>query len=391
MDRFYNAKSQETVTLEKIHKYNNLQYLSWLDEAIRLARTVGRIAIPGVGYGTGWLISEDLALTNNHVIERSPRPGSCWIEFNYEIDWKGNKAPVDRYEILELVGTNAQLDYSIVRIKDRPGEKYGFNNILDAKRPSLDSSAARFPVIIQHPQGGYKKIALTENELWTLDETYVWYTTDTEPGSSGSPVYDQLWRPFALHHAGGPKRLDDGTMVILNEGIILERIVADARDVLGTRETLTTIMGDLLKSEVFSRDLDNLDLEWYIKNPRVDQAIRLEAKGDDELAGVLAAAAGVAAGAAAAHWAHVTSKRESLNERVSIKLGVSIDLEIQEPEKYSQNEMFQHIYNHLTGEDNREEMKRLIEQELRKEAVGTLAGIFLAGVAAGAAAYKAGK
>jgi V8-like Glu-specific endopeptidase len=30
----------------------------------------------------------------------------------------------------------------------------------------------------------------------------VHYRTPTEPGNSGSPVFDDLWRLVALHHAG---------------------------------------------------------------------------------------------------------------------------------------------------------------------------------------------
>ena len=30
------------------------------------------------------------------------------------------------------------------------------------------------------------------------------YTTNTEPGSSGSPCFDQNWDLIALHHSGDP-------------------------------------------------------------------------------------------------------------------------------------------------------------------------------------------
>jgi endonuclease/exonuclease/phosphatase family metal-dependent hydrolase len=48
------------------------------------------------------------------------------------------------------------------------------------------------------------------------------YRTDTEPGSSGSPVFNNDWQLVALHHAG--YREDGGTAV--NEGIRISAIVA---------------------------------------------------------------------------------------------------------------------------------------------------------------------
>lgn len=387
--RFDNALAKENrERLEKIVPgYNNLQQLSWLREGLRLAQTVGRIVTPD-GLGTGWLISEELILTNNHVIPTHPTPGQCWIEFNYEVDWRGTPLPIDRFEITGLVKTSLPLDYSIVAVKGRPGEKYGFNNILDAKRPTLDSSATHYPVIVQHPRGEFKQVALTDNVLVTLDETLVWYTTDTEPGSSGSPVFDQFWRPFALHHAGGPKRLADGKVVILNEGIILERVVSDARDILGKTEHLRSVVSDLLISGWFRSETQEPDLNWYMSNPRLHNAIKLEARGNDEIGPLLAAAAGVAAGAAAAHWAHVTSK-EKTPENLTLTLGGTGYVEVSNPQNYTITGMFEHLYERLQTDPLRQQLRQIGRDRPYYE-VAPLAAAFIAGVAAGAAAYRAG-
>jgi V8-like Glu-specific endopeptidase len=54
----------------------------------------------------------------------------------------------------------------------------------------------------------------------------VQYLTDTEPGSSGSPVFDSQWRLVALHHSGGwlpePGR---ETKFYRNEGININRVI----------------------------------------------------------------------------------------------------------------------------------------------------------------------
>lgn len=374
--------------LEKIVPgYNNLQQLSWLREGLRISQTVGRVVTQDC-LGTGWLISDELLLTNNHVIDKQPASGTCWIEFNYEVDWRGTQMPVDRYEITDLLKTNAALDYSILSVKGRPGQKYGYNNIFDAKRPALSSSATHYPVIIQHPRGEFKQIALTDNTLITMDDTFVWYTTDTEPGSSGSPVYDQLWRPFALHHAGGPKRLDDGSIVILNEGIILDCVVSDAPEILGKREYLRSAVSDLLLSGCFRADTQEPTLEWYMSNPRLDNAIKLQAQGNKEIAPLLAAVAGVAAGAAAAHWGHSTSK-EKYPKKIALTVSSSVSLEVSHPETYTITSMFEHLYDKLESESMRQKFTHLGQDRSYYE-VAPLAAAFLAGVAAGSAAYRMG-
>src|SRR5205814_4157357 len=58
--------------------------------------------------------------------------------------------------------------------------------------------------IIQHPKGDPKQIALRENEVLHLpgnEDAFLHYQTDTHPGSSGSPVFNDNWEVVALHHS----------------------------------------------------------------------------------------------------------------------------------------------------------------------------------------------
>ncbi len=378
-------EKEKTEKFEKIVNYNNLQQLSWLREGLRRAQNVGRIFTPS-GLGTGWLITDELLLTNNHVIDTQPKPLSTWAEFNYELDWQGNPAPVDRYEIDELVKTDKDLDYAILKVKGRPGEKYGYTNILNARRPRLDSSAKRYPVIIQHPRGDYKHISLTDNHLVAMDQNYIWYTTDTEPGSSGSPVYDQLWRPFALHHAGGPKRLDDGRVVLLNEGIILSVIISDAHDVLGVTKSVQPLVSDLLSSGVFDPGARDLDLDWYMSNQQLHKAIKNDAQGDKELACLIAAAAGVAAGIASAYWDRVR-KEEALVEAMSFEFTSSYKEDVPHIDKLSQVELFDKLYKKLTSEEEGKKYLAEIGPKRPEHEFLPFAAAFLAGLVGGRKIY----
>jgi endonuclease G len=65
--------------------------------------------------------------------------------------------------------------------------------------------------IIQHPKGEVKQIVLRENRIVLLPEeqrvgaAFLHYTSDTERGSSGSPVFNDQFDVLALHHKSVPR------------------------------------------------------------------------------------------------------------------------------------------------------------------------------------------
>ena len=87
--------------------------------------------------------------------------------------------------------------------------------------------------IIQHPRGRPKEVALQDNQVTKVDHVVLQYTCDTEPGSSGSPVFNNRWKLVALHHASviadeseGGRRAStaDSRYRYVNEGIRLSAI-----------------------------------------------------------------------------------------------------------------------------------------------------------------------
>jgi V8-like Glu-specific endopeptidase len=78
--------------------------------------------------------------------------------------------------------------------------------------------------IIQHPGGQTKKVALQHNLVRDVDTEKIQYWTDTDLGSSGSPVFDDRWDVVALHHFSVPAPQGD-RVGVRNQGRRIDRIV----------------------------------------------------------------------------------------------------------------------------------------------------------------------
>ena len=50
-------------------------------------------------------------------------------------------------------------------------------------------------------------------EQMNIDERFLVYQSDTAPGSSGSPIFNDSWQIVGVHHAGRPKK--DATPALL--------------------------------------------------------------------------------------------------------------------------------------------------------------------------------
>ncbi len=223
------VKIPENAGLEIILGSNNLKQIAWLEKGTRVARSVCRILTPE-GLGTGFLIAPNLLMTNNHVIQDQNVAAESTIEFDYQLDFNSNAPETSRYKLdLSRFHSNSDLDYTIVGVMPEankpPLESWGFLHL----NANTDPVPGEHVIIIQHPNGGPKQITLTANQVVGVWEHRLHYTTDTMPGSSGSPVFNDLWQVIAIHHAGGELQINaKGEKRFVNEGILMSAIRPDA-------------------------------------------------------------------------------------------------------------------------------------------------------------------
>lgn len=202
------------ISRERIIGNSDMMGISFLGRGVAVGRFVGRVNIRNssgltVGYGTGFMVSPRLMMTNHHVLENSQTAGSSVIEFDYQIDFAGVPLPVVTFRLQPEVFflTSENLDYTLVAVSEKslndiPIKHYGWNQLFEEEGKILISQPVN---IIQHPRGEHKQFVFRENKLIDLLPQFAHYTTDTEPGSSGSPVFSDLWEIVALHHSAVPK------------------------------------------------------------------------------------------------------------------------------------------------------------------------------------------
>ncbi|MBE9098747.1 trypsin-like peptidase domain-containing protein [Vacuolonema iberomarrocanum] len=223
-------QGRETTTdvLEKIIGENTLRPIAFLQRGLDVARSTAYVGVQS-GYerwsGTGFLVTEDLLLTNNHVLPSADLLQNALFRFNYEDDFLGHAQPCDEYYAKPngLFYTNQELDYTVVQLDGEPGQKWGWLPLL----PRNIQRRQRIN-IIQHPAGRPKEISFQNNFVEYTGGNVVQYVTSTLNGSSGSPVLNDAWEVVALHHAGG--NIPEPTTqqrYFRNEGILVEKILAD--------------------------------------------------------------------------------------------------------------------------------------------------------------------
>lgn len=219
---------------------NDLQGAAFLSEGAERRRAVGFVEVNAPGQstlGSGFLISPQLFITNQHVINDLQAAQCALVTFDREMDENGRPRPVTSFlfapDRFALFSPKDELDYALVAIGTRNN---GTTPLADFSYCPLSDTPDRHVLgmnvnIIQHPNGFPKMVSLRNNLLVARgkENTTLLYETDTEEGSSGSPVFNDLWDVVALHHWGEPfleKKDENGNPIPgnLNEGVRISAI-----------------------------------------------------------------------------------------------------------------------------------------------------------------------
>lgn len=209
----------EVERYEAIIAANDMLPARFLDRGARVARAVGRITVVSQGArGTGFLVSPRLVMTNNHVIESAADGASARMEFDFFERQDGAAGPVVEVSLDPdaFFLTDPMLDFTLIAVA--AGDRA---TLADRPWLALIAESGKAVVgervnIVQHPGGRPQAVAIHENEIAAVVDDWLQYVTDTEPGSSGSPVLNDDWEVAALHHAAQGD---------VNEGARISRVV----------------------------------------------------------------------------------------------------------------------------------------------------------------------
>jgi hypothetical protein len=177
-------------------------------------RSVAIIVQGGSGICTGAMVNNTANdgtpyfLTANHCTAGSNT--NNWVfYFNHEAtSCTGNTGPTsDLISGADLVANNAGSDVALLLLNDTPPASY---NVQYAGWDATDSeSAVSSAVCIHHPGGNVKKFSREDDapyhdtsggaQVWWVDD---WELAVTEPGSSGSPLFNQDHRIIGQLYGG---------------------------------------------------------------------------------------------------------------------------------------------------------------------------------------------
>jgi len=258
---------------------NNLQPVSFLVEGFQVRRAVGFVEVNdprGAAVGSGFLISPRLFMTNCHVIRDAVAAGSAQVTFDRELTPFGRLGDSTTFtlasEVFALFSEVENLDYALVAIGERIAgsatlDELGFCSLTDTPDRHVLGMNVN---IIQHPNGLPKMVACRDNVLTARTQRTLLYETDTDGGSSGSPVFNDLWDVVALHHWAHPylEKLDEDGREIpitVNEGV---RISAIFRDLRARLLELNDAQRALLESALTAADVGPVSGGKRLSPPR---------------------------------------------------------------------------------------------------------------------------
>ncbi len=253
--------SIDALELEKTVR-RRLPKLSAVDMRQQMMRVEGQMCVierrfargEGQALGSGFLIGPNAVLTNYHVVQNflhGSEAKRLQVRFDALLEEDGVREPdqgvvievdevpiaqppteKDKGNVNQPPAPN-ELDFAILLLAEEAGHMQ-VGGIVNALQSSTPRGWIKLPdpnpavlegdplIIYQYPGGRELMLAIdTEAVIGTVwDGKRLRYRNNTEPGSSGSPVFNFEWELVALHHAGAP----GGEPAPYNQGIPIARI-----------------------------------------------------------------------------------------------------------------------------------------------------------------------
>jgi V8-like Glu-specific endopeptidase len=226
--------SLESGRLEKVLGVDRYRSLSWYRKGLLRCRAVARIENRNEdGLGTGFLVAgselhpalpSTVLVTNGHVIPEGLKAYDARVVFHgLESDAEGSKEFKVVRQWWNEPSNRPHLDTTVLELDGYPD---GVEPIPVARGLPENVTNAR-AYVIGHPRGlEQPQFSLQDNSMLDQDDTRLHYRSPTEPGSSGSPVFDSQWDLIGLHHAGSTEmpRLDGEGTYPANEALRIDAI-----------------------------------------------------------------------------------------------------------------------------------------------------------------------
>ena len=181
-----------------------------VDSAFRVAsRPVGRLVVrmglPGGGVAdascTAVLVSVDIALTAHHCVPG--RYGVRALSATLELGAPGEGA---RFAVeIAPVEAAAKLDYSLLRVESRPGERFGWARL--ATRPARQGAAL---FVVHFPRGRAPMLTRRNCSVHRSTITDFLHSCDTARGSSGAPLFTLADAAVVGLHTAGSRQANYG-------------------------------------------------------------------------------------------------------------------------------------------------------------------------------------
>ncbi|RHY22954.1 hypothetical protein DYB32_009347 [Aphanomyces invadans] len=222
LEGFPSSTGREDVCGVQPQWWPNVCNATKLPDAYKNSKSIARLTMDGIKYGTGFLVGCDgYFLTNNHNV--NTKASASTLKFEFGAESATCRDPCNSVALgcpgsvvvtgANLLATDETLDYSLLQLSPRNRARVAQFGYLSLRKtaPTLHE-----PIYVIHHPDGFPK-AFTdrlENGTETVvtsvsvhnecGKDQVGYMADTRGGSSGSPVFGRVdHKVIALHHCGG--------------------------------------------------------------------------------------------------------------------------------------------------------------------------------------------